>query len=176
MDDADDRTGNRRPYARRLAIGVAILVPVLVLTGGAAWFVRSYVMPPSVAIAGPDADTGPSSATAVPQAAAPAVETTGRTAASGDAPAAPGLAERSPWPAQPAANWPAPPASRPASVWDSVPLPGPPRPVESMALAPTETAQGAADSAEVPLPRARTAAQPRAATVAVPLPRPRPAF
>jgi hypothetical protein len=184
--DADDRTGTKRPYARRLAILVAILVPVLALAGGAAWFVRSYVMPRSVAIAEPGPAAAPSSVATAPQGQpAPAAETTGRTStASGAAPSRPAQttpaqttpAQSSPWPAAPTANWPAAPPARPASVWDSVPLPGPPRPIDNMALAPTEPMQGAAELVQVPLPRARTTSSPPQATVAVPLPRPRPAF
>ena len=145
----DDMTAAERPRRRLLMSAVAVLLPVLGLVGAAAWFVRSYVLPPTIAIE-------PRAAVATP---AVEPETTG---------AAPPAAA-SPW-SEPTVRY----SSNSAEVWASVPVPGPSRPVQRLAPEPA-AAIGEAFPAAVPLPPRRP---PLAAAEfdlpAVPLPRPRP--
>ena len=169
--NADDMTGAERPRSRRLVSVLAVLVPVVVLAGGAAWFVRSYVMPPMAAISAPltmslAAVTRPEAPTRLP--AEPAPETTGRVA-----PAAAPV-----WPEPPRAAAPSSAATRSAaSVWDSVPLPGPPRQAltpspQVQSFAPDPAAEATTVAVPLPLPRPRLSVA--RADGAVPLPRPRP--
>ena len=46
--DVDEMTAAERPRKRILVSAVAVLLPVVALVGAAAWFVRSYVLPPTV--------------------------------------------------------------------------------------------------------------------------------
>jgi hypothetical protein len=157
----DDMASAERPRSRRWVSVLAVLAPIVVLAGASAWFIRVYVMPPMIAIAEPQvvasADATP--AISAPPPAAPAPETIG-------ASTSPAAAS---WPTEPAVRY----STNSAEVWASVPLPGPPRQVQSPAPA------VAADPivASVPLPPQR----PRVSTAefdlpAVPLPRPRPTF
>jgi hypothetical protein len=160
----DDMTGVERPRRRRAVAVLAVIVPIVVLAGAAAWFVRAYIMPPMVAISEPLAVSSVESALArtEPQPRpAPANETTG--------------ASFSPT----AANSPLPAvrySTNSAEVWASVPLPGPPRQIQSFAAAPASAvAPSDPVTAAVPLPPRK----PRISTAefdlpAVPLPRPRP--
>ena len=164
--DIDDMTGVERPRTRRLVSVVAVVVPVIVLAGASAWFIRAYVMPPMIKI--------PEAAMAAPQDASAAGPPDAPTAFA-TAAAEPETTGTSP----PAAPEPAAPAVRyttdTAAIWASVPLPGPPRsgwnsPAEPAAVT------GAPIAGPVPLPpqrpRISAAANPRA----VPLPRPRPSL
>ncbi len=51
--DIDAMTGVPPPRNRRLWAAVAIILPIVVIGGGAAWFIRTYVAPPMVRIAEP---------------------------------------------------------------------------------------------------------------------------
>ena len=46
--DVDEMTAAERPRKRILVAAVAVLLPVVALVGAAAWFVRSYVLPPTI--------------------------------------------------------------------------------------------------------------------------------
>ncbi len=161
--NVDDMTGVERPRTRRLLIVCAVLAPVVVLAGAAAMFVRAYVMPPTISVEEPS-----TAIVAQPAAPEPAIEQARQPAM---APETTGVA-----PAVQTASWPptAAPVSRAAtaSVWDAVPLPGPPRSARSLAPTETEMAAGPPISSPVPLPRPRVSTA--HADVRVPLPRPRP--
>ena len=49
----DDFTSVERPRTRRLLSVVAVIVPVAVFVGAAAWFIRVYIAPPTIAISEP---------------------------------------------------------------------------------------------------------------------------
>lgn len=159
----DDMTGVERPRTRRLLVVCAVLAPVVVLAGAAAMFVRAYVMPPTISVEEP-----PTSIAAQPAAPEPPIEQSRQPSMT---PETTGVA-----PAVQTASWPpaAAPVSRNAtsSVWDAVPLPGPPRTVRSLAPTENEIAVGPPISEPVPLPRPRASAA--HADARVPLPRPRP--
>jgi hypothetical protein len=158
--DVDDMTGAERPRRRLLVSVVAVLLPVVVLAGASAWFIRSYVLPPMITIEPIVAASADAMPKDPPQPAIPP-ETTGAS------------------PAAAAVGWSAPTVrytTNSAEIWAAVPLPGPPRQVQSPAAAPV-VASIEPSAAPVPLPPRR----PRLSTAdfdlpAVPLPRPRPAF
>ena len=154
--NVDDMTGVERPRTRRMVSVLAVLVPVIVLVGASAWFIRAYVVPPMISIPEPAmasaADTPPTAIAAV----APS-ETTGN--------AAP---ETAPEPAS-AFRY----TTDSAAIWASVPLPGPPRSVRSVAPEPS-VAAGEPTAGPVPLPPARPRVSVAANGDRVPLPRPRP--
>lgn len=162
--NVDDMTAVERPRRRRLVSVVAVLLPIVAVAGASAWFFRSYILPPTVAIPEPmmtaSADATP--AQSEPQVAS---ETTG-TAPQPTARAAP-------------ANWPAPPAVRystnSAEIWASVPLPGPPRQTQPPAPEPAGAA-GEPIASPVPLPPRRPRLTLGGIDDPVPLPRPRPRF
>ena len=140
----------RRPR-RRLWTILAVVLPIIVLVGAAGWFVRAYVMPPSIGF-----DRGAIASTV----GAPGVEpeTIGRAQQQTSAPNIPAPTVRY--------------STDSAQVWASVPLPGPPRVAPQPAIIAPEPLNGS-----VPLPPRR----PRISTStaefdlpAVPLPRPRP--
>ena len=47
---SEHRTGLPRPRLRRLLSAVALILPVLLFIGAAAWFFRTHIAPPTVAI------------------------------------------------------------------------------------------------------------------------------
>ena len=47
---SEHRTGLPRPRLRRLLSTVALILPVLLFIGAAAWFFRTHIAPPTVAI------------------------------------------------------------------------------------------------------------------------------
>jgi hypothetical protein len=155
-------TGVERPRRRRVVAVLAVIVPIVVLAGAAAWFIRAYIMPPMVAISEPLVVSSVEAALArtEPQPRpAPANETTGAsfTPAAGNSPV-------------PAVRY----STNSAEVWASVPLPGPPRQLQSFSATPVVAASDPA-TGPVPLPPRK----PRISTAefdlpAVPLPRPRP--
>lgn len=164
----DDVTADaERPRSRlrsRLIAVMAVLLPIVVLVGAAAWFIRSYILPPTVSIAEPSlilpAEASP--APAQPRPAAP-METTG----SGRSP---------PTRSSAAPNW--PPAVRPAqatltSIWDAVPLPGPSRQVQQFAPESQPSLEPAAVAVPLPPPRPQISAANINVGDPVPLPRPR---
>ena len=142
----------RRPRRRLWAILAAVL-PIIVLVGAAGWFVRAYVMPPSIGF-----DRGAIASTVATPMVEP--ETIGR--AQQQASAAP--------PPAPTVRY----STDSAEVWASVPLPGTPRVAAQPVISAPEPVNGS-----VPLPPRR----PRISTStaefdlpAVPLPRPRPSL
>ncbi len=147
--DVDAMTAAERPRKRILVSAVAVLLPVVALVGAAAWFVRSYVLPPTVSFE----SAAIASAVATP-AAEP--ETTGTTGTSPPA-------------AAPAVRY----SSSSAEIWASVPIPGPPRSTQRLAPEP-EVAVSEQIAAAVPLPPRRPQQSVNNANGAVPLPQPRP--
>jgi hypothetical protein len=142
----------RRPRRRLWAI-LAVVFPIIVLAGAAGWFVRAYVMSPTIGF-----ERSANASTV----ATPAIEseTTGRARPQASAPNAPAPTVRY--------------STDSAQVWASVPLPGPPRVAAQPAISTPEPMNGS-----VPLPPRR----PRISTStaefdlpAVPLPRPRPSL
>jgi len=153
--NVDDMTGAARPGRRRLLSVAAVLLPVVVLAGGSAWFIRSYVLPPTITIEPMTLASIDASAMRRQWPPGSAPETTG-TAFPAAAPV-------------PTARY----TTNSAEVWAAVPLPGPPRQMQRLAA---EPAAISSEPAAVPLPPRR----PRVSTAefdlpAVPLPRPRPA-
>lgn len=142
--DVDAMTAAERPRKRILVSAVAVLLPVVALVGAAAWFVRSYVLPPTVSF----------ESAAIASAAEP--ETTGTTGTSPPA-------------AAPAVRY----SSSSAEIWASVPIPGPPRSTQRLAPEP-EVAVSEQIAAAVPLPPRRPQQSVNNANGAVPLPQPRP--
>jgi hypothetical protein len=145
-DDADAE----RPRRRLLVSVVAVLVPVLVLAGASAWFIRSYVLPPMITIeplAVSSADANPLTP-----------ETTG---------ASPAAAPNSP---EPVVRY----TTNSAEIWAAVPLPGPPR--QPQRLAPEPAATASEFNGSVPLPPRRPRFSDTDIDGSVPLPRPRPAL
>jgi hypothetical protein len=146
-DDADVE----RPRRRLLVSVVAVLVPVLVLAGASAWFIRSYVLPPMITIeplAVSSADANPLTP-----------ETTGAS------------------PPAAALNWPKPAVRYTTSsteIWAAVPLPSPPR--QTRRLAPEPAATASEFNGPVPLPPRRPRISDTDIDGSVPLPRPRPAL
>jgi hypothetical protein len=147
-------TGVERPRRRRTVAVVAVVAPIVVLAGAAVWFIRAYILPPMVAISEPLVVSSVDAALArtEPQSAS-APETTGTSLQ----------------PTAPAVRY----STNSAEIWASVPLPGPPRQMQSFAAAPAVASDPPRDS--VPLPPRK----PRISTAefdlpAVPLPRPRP--
>ena len=149
--DVDEMSTTERPRKRILVSAVAVLLPVVALVGAAAWFVRSYVLPPTVSFE----SKAIASAVATP-AAEP--ETTGAS----PPPAAPNSPE-------PAVRY----SSNSAEVWAAVPIPGPPRSMQRMALEP-DLAVSEQIAAAVPLPPRRPQQSVNNNNEPVPLPRPRP--
>jgi hypothetical protein len=141
--NVDDMTAADRPRKRLLIAIAAVLLPVIVLVGSAAWFVRSYVWPPTVKIA--------AQATASAIAAPAGLETTG-----------------APPPAsEPTARY----TSSSAEVWASVPIPGPPRSMQRNAPAPEATFSEPPNGA-VPSQQQRRRSTEATVAVPLPRPRP----
>jgi hypothetical protein len=134
-----------------------VLVPVIVLAGASAWFVRSYVLPPMITIE----PLAMSSADATPVSGRPAVElqTTGASPVAEPDPPAPTVRY----------------STNSAEIWASVPLPGPPRQVQRPAAEPDVIASEP-PSGPVPLPPRRPRVSDADLDGPVPLPRPRPAL
>jgi hypothetical protein len=175
--NVDDMTAAEPPRIKRLWLVVALLLPIALFGAGAAWFIRTYVDPPTVAIPQPmtlasadstaviAAEPEPAPA-AGPPAAEPAAETTGG-----------------------AVRWPDPPRPQaPPNVFASMPMAPPPWPSAAMsapsspaptpapAFASTDTAIEAGEpiAGPVPLPHPRPRISAAAVRGPVPLPRPRP--
>ena len=158
--NVDDMTGVERPRTRRLVSVVAVLVPVIVLAGASAWFIRAYVMPPMISIPEPAmaslAGTPPAQEAApVTVAASEPAETTGT--------AAP--------PPEPAFRY----TTDSAAIWAAVPLPSPPKSGWNAPMEPSAAA-GEPVAGLVPLPPPRPRISVAANASPVPLPRPRPAL
>ena len=153
--NVDDMTGAERPRTRRLVSIFAVLVPVIVLAGASAWFIRAYVMPPMINIAAVVASADATAKDEPQSAASP--ETTGTAGA--------------PTPPEPAVRY----TNDTAAIWASVPLPGPPRQVQSFAAVEPEVAAGEAIAGPIPLPPPRPRVSTAIVSGGVPLPRPRPA-
>ena len=149
--DADEMTAAERPRKRILVSAVAVLLPAVALVGAAAWFVRSYVLPPTVSF---------ESKAIVSAVATPAAEP--ETTGAAPPPAAPNSPE-------PAVRY----SSNSAEVWAAVPIPGPPRTMQRLAGEPAAVTSEPV-SAAVPLPPRRPRASETDANGAVPLPRRRP--
>ena len=158
--DADHMTEAERPRSRRVVTILAVLVPVVVLAGASAWFVRAYVMPPMAKIPEPAmasrTDVQPATVAAI---ASP--ETTGNAAP-------PPAAEPEPAPAFRYTN-------DTAQIWASVPLPGPPRGARNVEPAlPAVDAEPIAGPIPLPPPRPARLSVAANSSGTVPLPRPRP--
>jgi hypothetical protein len=177
----DGMTAAARPHKRWLIAAVALIVPLVLIVGAAAWFVRTYVMPPRVSIEpmafSPTVAQVPPAEPGTPATSSPAVpETTGTASAQ---------ARMSNPPPATAPAPPAPPILQPfrystnsEEVWAAVPLPGPPR-----MAPPQENSQqnSQANSTEpiagpVPLPPRRPRLSEQSVRTVVPLPRPRPSL
>ena len=153
--DTDEMTAAERPRKRILVSALAVLLPVVALVGAAAWFVRSYVLPPTISFE----SKAIASAVATPAAVDP--ETTGSSPAPPVAPISP----------EPAVRY----SSNSAEVWASVPIPGPPRSMQRVAPEP-EAVVSEPVSGPVPLPTRRPQSSTSYVSSRVPLPRPRPAL
>jgi hypothetical protein len=149
--DADEMTAAERPRKRILVSAVAVLLPVVALVGAAAWFVRSYVLPPTVSFESKAIASAVASPAAEP-------ETTGAS----PPPAVPNSPE-------PAVRY----SSNSAEVWAAVPIPGPPRTMQRLAGEPAAVTSEPV-SAAVPLPPRRPQQSVNDTNGPVPLPRPRP--
>ena len=145
-DDVDAMTDIERPRRRLLVSAVAVLLPVIALVGAAAWFVRSYVLPPTISFE-PTAMT--------PAVATPAAEP--ETIGASPPPAAPAPTVRY--------------SSNSAEVWAAVPIPGPPRTMQRLA---PEPEVAVSEQIAVPLPPPRPQQSVNNTNGSVPLPRPRP--
>ncbi len=149
--DVDEMTAAERPRKRILVAAVAVLLPVVALVGAAAWFVRSYVLPPTISF----------ETKAIASAVAGDPQTTGSSPATPAAPSSP----------EPAIRY----SSNSAEVWASVPIPGPPRLMQRLAPEP-EAVVSEPVSGPVPLPTRRPQSSTSYVSSRVPLPRPRPAL
>jgi hypothetical protein len=174
--DVDDLTGVERPRMRALSTALAVVLPVLAFVGAAALFVRSYVLPPSIAIGVP---MQLASEHYAPASDEPSVTTQTARETTGSV----GLRPDPPEPV-PAAS------TRVSSVWDSVPIPAMSPaavalPADAVAAfsSPASDPAGAAgalltDAAPlagpIPLPPLRPRFQVASVRGAVPMPRPRP--
>jgi len=107
--NVDDMTAADQPRKRLLIAVAAVLLPVIVLVGSAAWFIRAYVWPPKIA----------AQATATAIAAPASLETTGAPPAASD----------------PTVRY----TSNSAEVWASVQILGPPRSMQRTAPEPQAT-------------------------------------
>lgn len=156
-----------QPPRRRWVSVVAVIVPVVVFVGAAAWFIRAFVAPPMVAVPAQRA-LAEASPPAQKEVAAPA-------------PAAPQpAAAAKPAAADPAARNPDP--TRTLPIFPSLAYLPRSLSVDATSTAPgaPQTAPAAASEARepfagpVPLPQPRPRVSVALAEVAVPLPRPRP--
>jgi hypothetical protein len=160
----DRMTAAERPR-RRLVSVLAVLLPVVVLVGAAAWFVRAYVMPPMIPIGEPATAAADLAAAKneLRAAATRSLETTGATQ-------------------EPAVRY----TNDTAAIWASVPLPGLPRTVQTPAqsvaavqpqLSPiVDIIASEPITGPIPLPprRPRVSATTVDGDVPLPPPRPRP--
>jgi hypothetical protein len=164
--NVDDMTAAERPRFPRLWLVVALVLPIVAFGAGAAWFIRTYVAPPTVAIQQPmtlasvDAAAVIASEPEPAPPAEPAAETTGA-----------------------AVLWPDPPRPQaPPNIFSSMPMAPPPWPTVGTSAAPapaftsTDTAIEASEpiAGPVPLPHPRPRISAAVVRGAVPLPRPRP--
>ena len=164
-----------RPRWRRWASVVAIVIPVVVLTAGTAWFIRAFVAPPMASIPAPMrlavAPPAPR-AQAEPQAPAQAsVNPAAVVAAAQPAPTPPAPK----LPPQPAATLPmqASLAAAPPALSSGTPATAYADPIrETVAAASPQS--DAPMAALVPLPRQRPPVTVAVIATNVPLPRPRP--
>lgn len=151
----DDTNAAVRPRRRLLAV-IGLLLPVVFFAGAATWFVRSYILPPTVNFAERSMVFPAQASPLTGSSAAHAQETTG---AAGSAPAH-----------QPAiSNWPPvrqPSAQQSSPVWGSVPLPTQPRAATEPVSNPVQML--------VPMPPPRPQITAANTGGPVPLPRPRP--
>ena len=167
--DIDAMTGVRPLRRRRLWAVVAIVLPVVIIGGGAAWFIRTYIAPPMVSIAEPTqlASYEPPASTPVSPPAEPA----------------PAVEPASPLASQPA---PEPPRSPPTmsgfnntSIWPSV-SPAQPTPPAYASVQPVFNPPGGSNDASepiagpIPMPPPRPRISSAIVRGNVPLPRPRP--
>ena len=143
-------TATNRPR-KFLMSTAAVLVPLIALVGASFWFVRTYVLPPTVTITPPAA----AFAVATPAVTTPESETTGSSASS-EAPVQP---------SQPTVRY----TTDSAEVWAAVPLPGPPR-----VTAPEPQAAAEPVKSPVPLPPRRPRLTDNDTGRTTPVPRPRP--
>jgi hypothetical protein len=159
--DADQMTAADRPRQRLLISAAAVLLPVIALVGAAAWFVRSYVLPPTVSIesieprALLDRHAEPVAQPALQS--PPAPETTGTAAAV------------TPSPPEPAVRY----TNNTADIWAAVPIPGLPRSMERPAPEP-EASEPLTGPVPLPPRRPSFTASRSVSSGDVPLPRPRP--
>jgi hypothetical protein len=164
--DINAMTGVRPPRNRRLWAVVAIVLPVVVIGGGAAWFIRTYIAPPMVSIAEPTQLASYEPPASTP--AEPAVEPASQPAESTSQPA------------------PEPPRSLPmtaginnTSIWPSVSPAQPTAPAYASASPMFNPPGGSNDASEpiagpIPLPPPRPRISSAIVRGNVPLPRPRP--
>jgi hypothetical protein len=159
--DIDAMTGVGPPRNRRLWAVVAIVLPVVAIGGGAAWFIRTYIAPPMVSIAEPTqlaAYEAPASTPVEPTAALEPVR------------------EATPEPSRP------PPmisGLNTPSIWPSVSPAQPTAPAYASAEPMFNPPGGTSDASEpiagpIPLPPPRPRISSAIARGNVPLPRPRP--
>jgi hypothetical protein len=161
LTNVDDMTAEDPPRRRWVVATIALVVPLALIVGSAAWFFRSYVMPPSMTIA--PLAFSPAVAPETPAPPAPS-ETTGAAA-----PVEPPASEPAPSPPpQPQFRY----TTNSAEVWAAVPLPGPPRTVETPPEPELTTSSIEPINGPVPLPPRRPHLSNQDA--AVPIPRPRP--
>jgi hypothetical protein len=150
--DTDEMTAAERPRKQILVSALVMLLPVVALVSAAAWFVRSYVLPPTISFE--------SKAIALAVATPVDPETIGSSPAPPAAPISP----------EPAVRY----SSNSAEVWASVPIPGPPRLMQR--VAPEPEAAVSEPSGPMPLPPRRPQSSTSYVSSGVPLPRPRPAL
>ena len=186
--NVDGLTAAEPARFRRLWLVLAAILPVVVFAGGAAWFIRTYVAPPTIAIT-----AAPALASVEPTASTPPPlpETTGTSrpaiAAEPPQPAppmrpaeTPALASPFPPPPAPAAGVfpppPAPPDSLPSG--ERVTLAAAPQPdatpADAPALVDPQPEIGHTIDGPVPLPPRRPRISLAVVRGPVPLPRPRP--
>jgi hypothetical protein len=156
--NGDDMTAAKPKRKRRLVTAIALVVPLAMIVGAAAWFVRTYVMPPSIAIA--PLAFSPAAVPVASSAPSPGPETTGT--ATSPAPASP-----SP---QPQFRY----TTNSAEVWAAVPMPSLPRAIEPPPEPELTTSVNEPVNGPVPLPPSRPGSSDQDVSHAVPIPRPRP--
>ena len=151
--DIDTMTGVPRPRSRRIWIAVGSLLPIVVIGGGAALFIHTFIAP---IVRMPE----PSQLAAyTPTASAPAPAPV--TEAEPQPPSHSALPSSSPLPS----------GFNTASFWPTSALTPTPGPAYAPSAAGGDIAERVAGPIPLPLPRPRTAAAVRGS---VPLPRPRP--
>jgi hypothetical protein len=158
--NVDDMTAANPPRKRWLLTAIALIVPLVLIVGAAAWFVRTFVMPPSIAIAPLAFSPAVAPAVPTPPALPAGSETTG---AATPAP---------PPPHQPQIRY----TTNSAEVWAAVPLPSIPRTIEPPPEPELTTSSIEPTDGPVPLPPRRPNLSDQDIARSVPIPRPRPSF